>query len=117
MQRSTMPAAARAAALALSLAACGAAAGGRLGYAAPPAVGDVIVPQRQLFRCTSADGARRTAGSGFLNVGCEPLVEHGVWRVVACTDERLSHGPLRLVEVVADDGRRAWIPLPWHDWV
>lgn len=98
------------------VAAIATAADGVWRHAVPPPVGTVLVPQPELFRCTSEAGARYAAETGFLAADCGRVERAGTWRVLRCIETTLSHGPLRLLEVASPDGERAWVPLPWHDW-
>jgi len=87
-----------------------------LRFDSPPAVGDRILPQRTLFVCQSEFTARYMANTGFVAPDCTPVKHQPLWRVIACTRKTLPHGPWWSIEVEADNGQRAWIPLPWHDW-
>jgi len=88
----------------------------RISYANPPSINSVLHPAPRLVTCTTTEGARYMAETGFFIAGCQPLPENQSFRVVSCEHIKLAEGGMWLIEAVGAEDTRLWVPVPWHDW-
>lgn len=82
----------------------------------PPVVGERIVSGVSSVVCFNELDAIGMVRTGFFTTSCERFTESTTLMAESVVTRDAGEGPVLMVQTTFRE-KRAWVPIPWHDWL